>query len=203
MNNLLTIEQHFLSTANAIEGLKLRDLRRLTTADVNAQKKKFETSLQLSQIVAEGFEWYKSECGRATMQNEGISWTADEFAMKVYGYQKSFFYKLVKAGKIASEQVEAYKTAEPENRTIEGLLKFDRTGETNATAGEGTEGEGEGEGEGTETSTAPTNMINFTYKAPDGSYKVSVKVDSRGLVQATGTQQQILDAINLLTAAIK
>ena len=88
MNNLLTIEQHFLSTANAIEGLKLRDLRRLTTADVNAQKKKFETSLQLSQIVAHGYEWFKSECGCTTMANEGISWTADDFALKVYGYQK-------------------------------------------------------------------------------------------------------------------
>ena len=196
MNNLLTIEQHFLSTANAIEGLKLRDLRRLTTADVNAQKKKFETSLQLSQIVAEGFEWYKSECGRATMQNEGISWTADEFAMKVYGYQKSFFYKLVKAGKIASEQVEAYKTAEPENRTIEGLLKFDRTGETNATA------ETDGENEEGESTPQPTNMITFTYKAPDGS-KVSVKVDSRGLVQTNNTQDEILQAINLLKQAIK
>lgn len=201
MNNLLTIEQHFLSTANAIEGLKLRDLRRLTTADVNAQKKKFETSLQLSQIVAEGFEWYKSECGRATMANEGISWTADEFAMKVYGYQKSFFYKLVKAGKIAGEQVEAYKTAEPENRTIEGLLKFDRTGETNATAGEG-ETDGEGEGEGTETSTAPTNMITFTYKATDGT-KVSVKVDTRGLVKTDNSTAEILEAINLLKQAIK
>jgi len=200
MSNLLTIEQHFLSTANAIEGLKLRDLRRLTTADVNAQKKKFETSLQLSQIVAEGYEWFKSECGRTTMANEGISWTADDFALKVYGYQKSFFYKLVKAGKVTAEQVEAYKTAEPENRTIEGLLKFDRTGETSATA-EG-ETEGEGEGEGTETSPQATNLFTFTYKATDGT-KVSVKVDSRGLVQTSNTADEIKQAIKLFTQAIK
>jgi len=201
MNNLLTIEQHFLSTANAIEGLKLRDLRRLTTADVNAQKKKFETSLQLSQIVAQGYEWFKSEAGRATMLNEGISWTADDFALKVYGYQKSFFYKLVKAGKVTAEQVEAYKTAETENRTIEGLLKFDRTGETNATAEGETDGEGEGEGEG-ESTPQPTNLITFTYKAPDGT-KVSVKVDSRGLVQTQNSTAEILEAINLLKQAIK
>jgi hypothetical protein len=201
MSNLLTIEQHFLSTANAIEGLKLRDLRRLTTADVNAQKKKFETSLQLSQIVAEGYEWFKSECGRTTMANEGISWTADEFAVKVYGYQKSFFYKLVKAGKVTAEQVEAYKTAEPENRTIEGLLKFDRTGETNATAEGENDGEGEGEGEG-ESTPQPTNLITFTYKATDGT-KVSVKMDSRGLVQTSNTEAEIMHAINLLILAIK
>jgi len=201
MNNLLTIEQHFLSTANAIEGLKLRDLRRLTTADVNAQKKKFETSLQLSQVVAHGYEWFKSESGRATMQNEGISWTADDFALKVYGYQKSFFYKLVKAGKIADEKIEAYKTAETENRTIEGLLKFDRTGETNATAETDGESETDGETDG-ESTPQPTNMITFTYKAPDGS-KVSVKVDSRGLVQTQNTTAEIIEAINLLKQAIK
>lgn len=201
MSNLLTIEQHFLSTANAIEGLKLRDLRRLTTADVNAQKKKFETSLQLSQIVAEGYEWFKSECGRTTMANEGISWTADDFALKVYGYQKSFFYKLVKAGKVTAEQVEAYKTAEPENRTIEGLLKFDRTGETNATAESDSDSDSE-ENEESESTPQPTNLITFTYKAPDGS-KVSVKVDSRGLVQTQNSTAEILEAINLLKQAIK
>jgi hypothetical protein len=200
MNNLLTIEQHFLSTANAIEGLKLRDLRRLTTADVNAQKKKFETSLQLSQVVAHGYEWFKSESGRATMLNEGISWTADDFALKVYGYQKSFFYKLVKAGKIADEKIEAYKSAEPENRTIEGLLKFDRTGETNATAE--SESDSDSEENESESTPQPTNMITFTYKAPDGT-KVSVKVDSRGLVQTNNTQDEILQAINLLKQAIK
>jgi hypothetical protein len=200
MSNLLTIEQHFLSTANAIEGLKLRDLRRLTTADVNAQKKKFETSLQLSQVVAHGYEWFKSEAGRATMLNEGISWTADDFALKVYGYQKSFFYKLVKAGKVTAEQVEAYKTAEPENRTIEGLLKFDRTGETNATAESDSESDSE-ENE-SESTPQPTNMLTFTYKAPDGT-KVSVKVDSRGLVQTQNSTAEILEAINLLKQAIK
>ena len=200
MSNLLTIEQHFLSTANAIEGLKLRDLRRLTTADVNAQKKKFETSLQLSQIVAQGYEWFKSEAGRATMLNEGISWTADDFALKVYGYQKSFFYKLVKAGKVTAEQVEAYKTAEPENRTIEGLLKFDRTGETNATAE--SESDSDSEENESESTPQPTNLITFTYKAPDGT-KVSVKVDSRGLVQTQNSTAEILEAINLLKQAIK
>jgi hypothetical protein len=200
MSNLLTIEQHFLSTANAIEGLKLRDLRRLTTADVNAQKKKFETSLQLSQIVAQGYEWFKSEAGRATMLNEGISWTADDFALKVYGYQKSFFYKLVKAGKVTAEQVEAYKTAEPENRTIEGILKFDRTGETNATAE--SESDSDSEENESESTPQPTNLITFTYKAPDGT-KVSVKVDSRGLVQTQNSTAEILEAINLLKQAIK
>jgi len=193
MSTLLAIESHFLTTANAIEGLKLRELRRLVTADLNATKKRFETSLQLSQIVAEGFEWYKSTAGKATMTNEGITWTAEEFALKVYGYQKSFFYKLVKAGAVETEKVEEYKTYEPNNRTIEGLLKFVKSG------GKGAEGEGGEEGEG-ETAERPTTVFTLTYKTDAGN--VSVRVDSNGVVKTTNSNDQIAEAIAFLSATL-
>ena len=191
MSNLLAIESHFLTTANAIEGLKLRELRRLATADMNATKKRFETSLQLSQIVAEGFEWYKSTSGKATMANEGITWTTEEFALKVYGYQKSYFYKLVKAGGVETVKVEEYKEFEPTNRTIEGLLKFIKSG------GKGAEGEGGEEGE--ETTARPTTVLTFTYKTDSGN--VSVRVDSNGVVKTTNTNDQIREAIQQLISA--
>jgi hypothetical protein len=193
MSTLLAIESHFLTTANAIEGLKLRELRRLVTADLNATKKRFETSLQLSQIVAEGFEWYKSTAGKATMTNEGITWNAEEFALKVYGYQKSFFYKLVKAGAVETEKVEEYKTYEANNRTIEGLLKFVKSG------GKGAEGEGGEEGDG-ETAERPTTVLTFTYKTDAGN--VSVRVDSNGGVKTTNTNEQIAEAIAFLSATL-
>ena len=192
MSTLLAIESHFLTTANAIEGLKLRELRRLATADMNATKKRFETSLQLSQIVAEGFEWYKSASGKATMANEGITWTTEEFALKVYGYQKSFFYKLVKAGAVETPKVEEYKEFEPTNRTIEGLLKFIKSG------GKGAEGEGGEEGE--ETTARPTTVLTFTYKTDAGN--VSVRVDSNGVVKTTNTNDQITEAIAFLLASM-
>lgn len=192
MSTLLAIESHFLTTANAIEGLKLRELRRLATADMNATKKRFETSLQLSQIVAEGFEWYKSASGKATMANEGITWTTEEFALKVYGYQKSFFYKLVKAGAVETPKVEEYKEFEPTNRTIEGLLKFIKSG------GKGADGEGGEEGE--ETTARPTTVFTMTYKTDAGN--VSVRVDSNGVVKTTNTNDQITEAIAFLLASM-
>jgi hypothetical protein len=195
MSTLLAIESHFLTTANAIEGLKLRELRRLVTADLNATKKRFETSLQLSQIVAEGFEWYKSTAGKATMTNEGITWNAEEFALKVYGYQKSFFYKLVKAGAVETEKVEEYKTYEPNNRTIEGLLKFIKSGGKDANGEGGEEGEGEGE-----TAERPTTVFTLTYKTDAGN--VSVRVDSNGGVKTTNTIEQIAEAIAFLQASL-
>jgi hypothetical protein len=193
MSTLLAIESHFLTTANAIEGLKLRELRRLTTADMNATKKRFETSLQLSQIVAEGFEWYKSTAGKSTMANEGITWNAEEFALKVYGYQKSFFYKLVKAGAVEENKVEEYKEFEPNNRTIEGLLKFIKSG-----GAEGAESKGGEDGE--ETAERPATVLTFTYKTDSGN--VSVRVDSNGVVKTTNTNEQITEAIAFLLASI-
>ena len=192
MSTLLAIESHFLTTANAIEGLKLRELRRLATADMNATKKRFETSLQLSQIVAEGFEWYKSASGKATMANEGITWTTEEFALKVYGYQKSFFYKLVKAGAVETPKVEEYKEFEPTNRTIEGLLKFIKSG------GKGADGEGGEEGE--ESTERPTTVFTMTYKTDAGN--VSIRVDSAGVVKTTNTNDQITEAIAFLLASM-
>jgi len=192
MSTLLAIESHFLTTANAIEGLKLRELRRLTTADLNATKKRFETSLQLSQIVADGFEWYKSTAGKATMANEGITWTAEEFALKVYGYQKSFFYKLVKAGTVEENKVEEYKTYEPNNRTIEGLLKFIKSG--------GNDADSEGGKDGGETAERPATVLTFTYKTDSGN--VSIRVDSNGVVKTTNTSEQINQAIAFLISSI-
>ena len=184
MSNLLAIESHFLTTTNAIEGLKLRELRRLSTADLNATKKKFEISLQLSQIVADGFDWFKSESGRATMLNEGISWNAEDFALKVYGYQKSFFYKLVKAGKVTTAKVEEYKAIEPDNRTIEGLLKFVK-GET-------------AEGKETETAERADTVLVFTYKTDSGN--VSIRVDANGVIKTSNTTDQIREAIQKLVS---
>ena len=193
MSNLLAIESHFLTTANAIEGLKLRELRRLNTADLNATKKKFETSLQLSQIVADGFEWFKSANGKQTMANEGITWNAEDFALKVYGYQKSFFYKLVKAGTVQNEKIEEYKAFEPENRTIDGLLKFIKTGGNSENDG-GKEGE---EGEQVET---PKTIFTLTYKTEAGN--ISVRIDSNNVVKTTNTNEEILQAIAFLQASI-
>jgi hypothetical protein len=181
MSTLLAIESHFLTTANAIEGLKLRELRRLNTADLNATKKKFETSLQLSQIVADGFEWFKSANGKQTMANEGITWNAEDFAQKVYGYQKSFFYKLVKAGTVQTEKIEEYKAFEPENRTIEGLLKFIKDGGNNAN-------EGGKEGEAGEAETRPEIVMSFKYKK-DGK-NLSLNMDSNGVLTFKGDDNE-------------
>ena len=126
------------------------------------------------------------------MSNEGITWNAEEFALKVYGYQKSFFYKLVKAGTVEENKVEEYKTYEPNNRTIEGLLKFIKSGGNDADADGGKDGE--------ETAERPTTVLTFTYKTDSGN--VSVRVDSNGAVKTTNNVQEVQNAIEFLLRSI-
>lgn len=191
MSNLLQIEQNFLRTEAVQVGLKLRDAKRLMTSDANAQKKKFEISLELSKVVAEGFAWFKSDAGKATMAEEGIAWTADDFAQKVYGWQKSFMYKMVKAGSTEVQVIERYKET-TESRTIEGLLKFAKDSAEGAGSGEG---EGKGEGESRQR---PTILFSFTCKTEDGQ-EVKIKVKTDGTFKAEGDKVDIQSALKELT----
>ena len=85
---LLTIETAFLSNENVKANLQLANVRTIQRQIENGQKKKFEQSLTLSTLVANGFAWFKSSEGKALRKEEGLEWTSEDFAMKVYGWQK-------------------------------------------------------------------------------------------------------------------
>ena len=96
MSNLLRIEADFLRLPEVASALRLQEVRSIQRTITNAKKKKFEQSLTLSQHVSAAFEWFKSPEGKARFAEEGITWTAEEFGSKVFGWQKSFFYKIQK-----------------------------------------------------------------------------------------------------------
>jgi hypothetical protein len=160
MTNLLNIESAFLSMPEVKQGLNLLEIKRLNATLSNGQKKKFATTLTLSAVVLKAFEWYSSEAGKALMSNEGITWTAEDFANKVFGWGKSYFYKVVKAGKLAPEVIESFNLkcddieagGEEPNRTLEGLLKFAKAVDEVSTEGGQENGEG---GEGANGGTKP------------------------------------------------
>lgn len=177
-NNLLTIERAFLSLPAVKQGLKLAEFKTLQRSVENAQKRKFDSTLDLSKVVLASFEWFKSAEGQALCSEEGISWSSEDFALKVFGFQKSFFYKLTRAGKLDDHLVTEFKLkcAELEaegqtpNRSLEGLLKYAKDLEQSATSG-GEEGEEGGEakdGEGeAQVSTRPQVLFSFEYKPAD------------------------------------
>lgn len=199
---LLAIETAFLRQAEVSSALNLNEIRSLQRTIQNGQKKKFEQSLTLSQHVNNAFEWFKSEEGKAKMNEEGIAWTTEDFSKKVFGFQKSYFYKLVKVANLESEVVETFKAkcdelegqgSEP-IRSVENLLKFARANE------ETNNGEEGGEGEGAEVETRSATIFTMTFKHPDGN--ISVRIDEAGQMKTTNNTTELLSAIKFLQHAI-
>lgn len=200
MTNLLSIESAFLSNSEVKQALNLTEIKRLSTTLSNGQKKKFATTLTLSAVVLKAFEWFGTEECKQLMTIEGISWTTEDFANKVFGWQKSYFYKVVKAGKLDTSVVDRFNTkcdeieasGEEPNRTLEGLLKFAKAVE------EGTEEGGEGEeGEGAEVEVKVPTILTFTFK-PEGGKNVAVRIDANGVMKTTNDNNQIFDALQIL-----
>jgi hypothetical protein len=213
MSNLLSIEQAFLNLPAVKQGLNLQEIRSVQRTITNAKKKKFEQTLSLSKLVTQAVEWFASDEGISLMNEEGITWSNEEIGQKVFGWQKSFFYKVVKAGKLQSETIDTFKIKcdeaeaqglEP-NRSLEGLLKFakqvEATGSGEGTGAEGGEGTGEGEGTspGAEVETRVETIFAFTYKNTDG-VKVSLKIDANGNKKTSNTSDEIAEAIAFLNS---
>ena len=212
MSNLLSIETAFLSLPQVKQALNLQEIRAVQRTITNAKKKKFEQTLTLSKLVGGVVAWFASEDGQRLCAEEGISWTNEQIGLKVFGWQKSFFYKVVKASKLKDEVVDTFKTkcdeleaqGEDPNRSLEGLLKFAKQVENapeGGGQGEGGEGEGEGEENAPQVETRSQVVLSLSYKV-DGQ-SLSVKVDTEGRVKITGGESSaVVDAIEFLYRSI-
>lgn len=209
MSNLLSIETAFLSLPQVKQGLNLSEIRSVQRTITNAKKKKFEQTLALSKLVTQAVEWFQSEEGQRVCTDEGISWSNEEIGQKVFGWQKSFFYKVVKAGRLQPEVIESFNVkcnevearGEEPNRSLEGLLKFAKQVEAGgSTENEGGEGEGESESEA-QVETRVETILTFTYKSEAGN--VSVRIDANGLVKTTNSEEQIREAIAVLNFSLQ
>ena len=209
MSQLLSIESSFLNLPQVKQGLNLSEIRSVQRTIVNAKKKKFEQTLALSKLVNQAVEWFQSEEGQRVCTEEGISWSNEEIGQKVFGWQKSFFYKVVKAGKLATEVVDTFKTkcdeaearGEEPNRSLEGLLKFAKAVESGTQdGGESELGDPETTGEA-QVETRIETILTFTYKSQGGN--VSVRIDAEGNVKTTNSAEQIREAIAVLNFSIQ
>lgn len=211
MSNLLSIESAFLNLPQVKQALNLQEIRAVQRTITNAKKKKFEQTLALSKLVTQAVAWFQSEEGKRACAEEGISWSNEEIGLKVFGWQKSFFYKVVKAGKLQTEVIETFKTkcdeaeaqGQEPNRSLEGLLKFAKQVETGSQeGGQGEESEG-GEGESNEPQieTRVETILTFTYKSESGN--VSVRIDAEGNVKTTNSPEQIREAIAVLNFSLQ
>jgi hypothetical protein len=196
MSNLLSIESAFLSLPAVKQALNLQEIRAVQRTITNAKKKKFEQTLALSKLVGQVVAWFGSDEGQRLCAEEGISWTNEQIGQKVFGWQKSFFYKVVKASKLKDEVVESFnakcneleRQGEDPNRSLEGLLKFAKQVE-NAPAGSG-QGEGaEGEGGANEpqVDARPKAFFTFEYRPhPDANTPLSLRYGVKMQIMSDG-----------------
>jgi len=207
MSQLLSIETSFLNLPQVKQGLNLSEIRSVQRTITNAKKKKFDNTLVLSQLVVKAVDWFQSEDGQRVCSEEGISWSNEEIGQKVFGWQKSFFYKVVKAGRLETEVIDTFNAkcneaetrGEDPNRSLEGLLKFAKQLES-GTQASGEEGSEEGSEEA-QVETRAETILTFTYKNESGN--VSVRIDANGLVKTTNTDEQIREAIAVLNFSLQ
>ena len=211
MSNLLSIEADFLRNSQVEEALNLRAIRSLQRTLSNGQKKKFTQTLELSKKVVAVANWFTSEEGKQATEEAGIYWNNETIGLKVFGWQKSYYYKVLKAGKLDDAIIDdfnrlcddAEREGQEPNRTLEGLLKFTRSGgnEATETGGGATEEDEEGE-ETTERAIEVRVPTIFTMTYKGGEKNVSVRVDENSEVATTNSREEILRAIEFLTNLI-
>ena len=212
MSNLLSIETSFLNLPIVKQALNLSEIRSVQRTITNAKKKKFEQTLALSKLVTQAVEWFNSEDGKRVCNDEGIAWSNEEIGQKVFGWQKSFFYKVVKAGKLDEAVIDTFKAkcdeaesnGDEPNRSLEGLLKFAKQMETSSNASGNDEESEMADAETTgeaQIETRVDTILTFTYKSESGN--VSVRIDANGLVKTTNSDEQIREAIAVLNFSLQ
>ena len=212
MSQLLEIESAFLSSSEVKDALKLNEVKRVQRSINNAHKSKFNHTTKLANLIGQAVIWFDSVEGKEKLREEGIEWSKEEFGKKTFGYQKSFFYKLIKVANLDPRILEAFNTKCDEigtdaNRSIAGLLEFSRdidldSIEVSEDATEEEIAQAEQEViESTEVEQERTNyLFVMTYKNPQGN-NLSVRVDDQGNVSGNNLEE-IANAIQFLQNAI-
>lgn len=196
----------FLGLPMVNKALNLTAIKKASSNVVTAQKKKFETTLELSKMVLEAHTWFNSAQGQALAAEYEVKWTAEQFSLNVFGWQKSYFYKLVKVAKLENEVIEEFTAKcdeleanhkEPQ-RSVESLLKFAKAKESEPADGNG-ENE-EGETESTEVEEKQTAILTLSYKKEGKN--VAFRIMSDGTIKTTNSPDELLEAIALIQSTI-
>ena len=211
MSTLLSIEESFLSQSDIKSALNLNDIKRIQKQITNAHKSKFGHTLTMAKLVVGAESWFTSEEGQMRMANEGLSWTKEEFGQRVFGWQRSFFYKVLKAGKLSDQIINAFTTKCDEadaqgkdvDRSLAGLLKFAQDfSEVETIINEETGEEEEIEGlEEAEVEERVETIFTMSMKNATGR-NVAVRVDANGAVITRNDASEIAQAIAFLQSAM-
>ena len=222
MRNLLEIETGLLSSDAVKDGLQLAKVKSLQKSIKTAERTKFRKQLEMATLMRQGKEWFDKPETQLLFADQGIVWSADELADKVFECQKSWMYKCIKASNVAEDVVEIFErqckhlqdAGEKVKISIESLNQFAKAyaededvnvADLQATADsvvEDTTNDSVAE-DTTEDATETTSDTIFTmsFKLQDRNVAVRYSL-SDGLV-TTNSNDDILDAIAFLTEQLQ
>jgi hypothetical protein len=207
MEQLLTIEQNFLSLPTSKMGFNLTEVNKAKRLITNAQKSKFAHTMHLASCIKTAVEYFESPQCQALMQTEGISWNKEDLGIKVFGYQKSYFHKLLRASKVSEQILTAYNSKCDEiadaERSIAGLLEFSKNVNVEVSADATAEEIEEATAEAIESASIERTPTIFTmsFKNPNGC-NVAVRIDADGKLSTTNSTEDIMNAIAFLQAQL-
>jgi hypothetical protein len=213
MRNLLEIETGLLGSDAVKQGLQLTKVKSLQKSIKTAERTKFRKQLEMATLMRQGKEWFDKEETQLLFSAQGIVWSADELADKVFECQKSWMYKCIKASNVAEDVVEIFEaqckhlqdSGERVKISIESLNQFAKAysededvnvADLQATADSVAE-------DTTEDATETTSDTIFTLSFKTDSGNVSVRYShSEGLV-TTNSADDIRSAIAFLTEQLQ
>jgi hypothetical protein len=216
MSNLLSIETAFLNLPQVKQAINLNEIKRAKRNVANAQKRKFEHTMSMAGLVKQAVAWFDSEEGKQTFTEEGIQWSKADFGLKVFGWQKSFFYKVIKAANLDPRILAAFNTmcdeaGEQANRSLAGLLEFGRDIDLNslehsedATEEEIAQAEEQAIEQATEQATQSERVetiITLSFRNPNGD-NVAWRIDANGSVSTRNSAEQVREVLAMINGTL-
>lgn len=210
MSILNQMERDFLNIPQVKTALNLTDIRRGQRNVDNAQKRKFEHSMALSVHVVNAYQWFNSDEGKLAFDEQGLSWTTEDFSKKVFGWGKSYFHKVRRCGSLDPRVITAFhakcdEAGDQAMRTIANLDKFGRDIDLSELPEDATE---EQVTEAIEQAVEETDVetreervetiSTFCLKNVPGMENVSVRLDANGAIHTTNSKADILAAMQTL-----
>ena len=190
-------------TSHQTKALQVTQVKNLQSKIEETAARKFAASVALSDCIRKGYNWLKSEEGKQFLKDKKVG--MDQLILEVYGFQKSFYYKLLKLGQLAFERPEilerftaSVNEAKESNLgaslSIENALNFAKEVK-GIEAGKGSEGS-----EGSEpkvTKDKPILVLTFDGR-PIGINSVSMRINSDGTLKTSADKKDLRAVVDYL-----
>ena len=109
MRNLLEIETGLLGSSFVQDGLNLSKIKWLQRTQKTEERSRFSKQLHMANLMKAGKEWFDKAETQQYFADNGVTWTSDELADKVFECGKSWMYKCIKASNVDTEVVDKFK----------------------------------------------------------------------------------------------